>query len=190
MFGLTGSARRQMERAMREESLKFGETLREIPSDDWPATQRKNPNRPLRALRSRDFLVQVYNEGHHGVLVRLSINRARLNAAGTRWEDGITWDDLQRLKAEAGYADFDAVEVYPQQAEVVNVANVRHLWIMAEPLPFKWGRDGDTRPSGVMDPDLRHANPIGLTPPQKELQQRQWLAHQQKNTDGVREVKP
>lgn len=37
-----------------------------------------------------------------------------------------------------------------------------------------------------MEPDLRHANPIGLTPPQKELQQRQWLAHQQKNTDGPR----
>ena len=140
MFGLTGSARRQMERAMREESLKFGEMLRDIPLEDWTASQRSNPDRPLRALRSRDFLVQVYNEGRHGVLVRLSINRARLNAAGTRWDDRITWDDLQRLKNEAGYGDFDAVEVYPQQSEVVNVANVRHLWIMAAPLPFKWAR--------------------------------------------------
>ena len=148
MFGLTGSARRQMERAMREESLKFGDTLREIPFDEWTPSQRANPARPLRVLRSRDFLVQVYNEGHYGVLVRLSINRARLNAAGTRWEDGITWDDLQRLKAEAGYADFDAVEVYPQQAEVVNVANVRHLWIMAEPLSFAWRSRSAGAPEG------------------------------------------
>ena len=140
MFVLTGSARRQMERAMREESLKFGEMLREIPFEDWSVSQRNNPDRPLRALRSRDFLVQVYNEGNGGVLVRLSINRTRLNAAGTRWEDGITWDDLQRLKNEAGYGDFDAVEVYPRQSDVVNVANVRHLWVMAEPVLFKWAR--------------------------------------------------
>jgi hypothetical protein len=53
---------------------------------------------------------------------------------------------LQRLKAECGYADRDAVEVYPRERDVVNVANLRHLWVMREPLAFAWrGGDRDTR---------------------------------------------
>ena len=136
MFGLTGSLRRQTERHLREESKRFPEHLVDIPRDQWPA--RAAESGLLRVLRSRDFLVQVFNEGRERVIVRLSVCRTRLNAAGTRWEDGITWDDLQRLKCEAGYADMDAVEIYPARANVVNVANVRHLWVMAKPVPFAW----------------------------------------------------
>ena len=32
----------------------------------------------------------------------------------------------------------DAVEVYPADADVVNVANMRHLWLVAGELAFKW----------------------------------------------------
>jgi hypothetical protein len=52
--------------------------------------------------------------------------------------DNIPWDDLQRLKTECGYGMFDAVEIYPNKRYEVNVANMRHLWIMADPLSFAW----------------------------------------------------
>lgn len=55
-----------------------------------------------------------------------------------RWVDGISWDDLQRLKREAGYGESDAVEVYPADSDVVNVANMRHLWILETPIRFAW----------------------------------------------------
>ena len=31
-----------------------------------------------------------------------------------------------------------AVEVFPADDQVVNVANMRHLWVLPEPLPFAW----------------------------------------------------
>ena len=48
--------------------------------------------------------------------------------------------DLQRLKAECGYGGHDAVEVFPHALDVINVANMRHLWVMGEPLTFAWRR--------------------------------------------------
>ena len=69
-------------------------------------------------------------------IVRLSINRTLLS--GERWEDGITWDELQSIKMQCGYGDFDAMEIYPADRDIVNVANMRHLWIMASPLKNAW----------------------------------------------------
>ena len=43
--------------------------------------------------------------------------------------DGISWDALQAMKDEY-FPDARAVEVYPAQADVVNEANIRHLWIV------------------------------------------------------------
>lgn len=69
-------------------------------------------------------------------LVRLSINITSMD--GARWKDGISWEDMQRIKAEAGYPMHDAVEVFPRAVDVVNVANMRHIWIMRDLLSFAW----------------------------------------------------
>ncbi len=93
--------------------------------------------------RSRSFLMQVFKETPD--TLRLSINRTTLALDGG-WEAGITWDELQRLKNEAGFADFMAVEVFPAQQDVVNVANMRHLWVLLNPpkgLGWVYGRKGD-----------------------------------------------
>lgn len=100
----------------------------------------KPPLRMLRALRNKHFLVQEYRELCDMVIVRLSIQRTMLNDRG-EWLDGITWEQLQAVKDAIGYADHEAVEIYPRQAHIVNVANIRHLWILRTPLPFGWGDD-------------------------------------------------
>ena len=122
---------REQRREMARESAKWPAALKEIPRSEWP-----NLDGPqLRVLRSREYLVQEFG-GDGLVLVRLSINITSMD--GARWADGISWEDLQRLKAEAGYALHDAVEVFPSVMDVVNVANMRHLWVMREKLPFAW----------------------------------------------------
>ena len=93
---------------------------------------------PLRAWRSKEFLVQLFPA--LGDVQRLSVNRTRVDPATLRWVDGITWDDLQRLKREAGYGDREAVEIYPPDSCIVNVASIRHLWILPGRMPFSWGR--------------------------------------------------
>lgn len=89
---------------------------------------------PHRVYRSREFLVQEFREND---VVRLSINRTRITKAGD-WQDGITWEELQRLKAECGWGDSQAVEIFPPERDVVNLHNIRHLWIPRIALPFAW----------------------------------------------------
>lgn len=92
---------------------------------------------PILAWRNRDFLAQLFVEGDDGEHLRLTINRAYINATGA-WSDGITWDELMAVKAGCGYGDRWAIEVYPPDDGVVNVANMRHLWLVDEPPPFAW----------------------------------------------------
>lgn len=108
--------------------------LARVPRDQWPASQ--HHPRMFAVWRSRGFLVQGFEEDDG--IIRLSINRTQIDAKTGRWVDGITWDELQRLKAECGYGDRYAMEIFPADADVVNVANVRHLWLLTRPPAFAW----------------------------------------------------
>lgn len=127
----SAKVRKQADAYLRKENAKYSEQLQHLPRESWP----RQDGHQIAVMRSKEFLVQVFPEAN-GV-IRLSINRARMLVNG-RWEDGISWDELQRLKREAGYADRYAVEVYPADKDVVNVANMRHLWLLTEPPQFAW----------------------------------------------------
>ena len=125
----TRAQRRQLER----DNAKRPDRLQEIPRAQWPANA---PPTIMRVFRSRDYLVQEYREPNPLVISRLSI--CRTSISGNRWKDGITWDELQRIKNECGYGNTDAIEIYPADNDVVNVANMRHLWVLDAPIPFAW----------------------------------------------------
>jgi hypothetical protein len=127
---------RQQRRELERENARRPLYLEGISREDWPNGLADRPGAPFAVWRSRHFLVQFYKEPAPGVIGRLSI--LRTTVAGDRWADGITWDDIQRLKAETGHADTWAVEVFPADAEVVNVANIRHVWLLAEAPAYAW----------------------------------------------------
>lgn len=125
--------RREAERYMQRENLKWPMALKEWPREDWP-----KPNATVaRCWRSRGFLVQGYAEPDP-VVMRLSILRTALDSSGG-WQQDITWEELQRLKREAGFGNYEAVEVFPRERDTVNVANIRHIWILPPGhLSFVW----------------------------------------------------
>jgi hypothetical protein len=90
------------------------------------------------AWQSRDFLAVAYAEE---AATRLTVNRAQLDTRTSTWREGITWDELQRVKRECGFGDRWAVEVYPADGEVVDVAAMRHLWLLPEPPAYAWRSD-------------------------------------------------
>lgn len=47
-----------------------------------------------------------------------------------------TWPEAQRIKNEIAGPAATAVEVYPPQGEVVDGADMYHLWVLPGPLPF------------------------------------------------------
>ena len=128
----TRDQRRQLER----ENAKRPAVLTEVPRSQWPDGGRQ-PDR-VRVWMSRDYLVQEFACADPLVNARLSICRTSHN--GERWDDGVSWEELMRIKREIGYGARDAVEIYPADADVVNVENMRHLWLVAGELAFKWRR--------------------------------------------------
>lgn len=126
-------ATREQRRQLARDNAKLPIALTQIPASAWPE---RVPNGVIEVWRSRDYLVQIYAERND--VIRLSISRTSMD--GERWKDGIAWEDLQRLKSECGYGKYDAVEVFPADRDVVNVANMRHLWVLPEHLGFAWRR--------------------------------------------------
>jgi hypothetical protein len=129
--------RRELQVLTRQQAKAWPRELVAIPESEWPSRERRE--RPRAVLRSSEFLVQAYDARPlHGIAVRrLSVSRVTMRSDG-RWDAGITWDDLQRIKHEAGYGDWYGVEIFPRDRDVVNVANMRHLWLLAEPLAIGW----------------------------------------------------
>lgn len=128
--------RRAAAKYVQEQNTHWPTQLVSVPRCDWPE---RAPAGLLLVWRSKSFLVQIFEANAPGVLVRMSVNRTAVSTDGG-WVQDVPWETLQLLKREAGYGDFDAVEVFPRDLDVVNVANMRHLWVLTERLPFAWRR--------------------------------------------------
>ena len=129
-------SRRLLKKRQKEnlKQLNLNDKLTELLKEDWP--DGKDNNR-IKVYISKKYMVQIFKENNN--LIRLSINKTSHD--GLSWTDGIPWDELQKIKNEVGYEDFDAVEIYPKERDVVNVSNMRHLWVMPEQLSFGWRKD-------------------------------------------------
>lgn len=57
--------------------------------------------------------------------------------------DGITWDELQTIKHACGFGQFDAVELYPADKDVVNTGNWRHLYILLQGIDLVRRKDSE-----------------------------------------------
>ncbi len=55
--------------------------------------------------------------------------KVRRHDAGT---NRLTWDELMMIKNEMLGEDALAIEIFPRNCDVVNEANVRHLWELPE----------------------------------------------------------
>ena len=154
---------RQARAYLAQTSRLFTEQFVEIPKEHWPKVDMPQGDTRIRVLRNRRFMVQVF-ELREGEIWRLSINRTEINAQGF-WKDGITWEELMAVKRGAGYGDKDAVEVLPREADVVNVANMRHLFVLGKLLPFAWRT---SRPRTVEVPPLPPKAEPDPNPPVKD----------------------
>ncbi len=123
---------------LREENRKYSRDVWTVMTRDrWPVTSPKLT--VMNVWRNRDFLVVQYLEG--GTFNRLTINRTDVDRDG-EWKQDITWDELNRIKCGVGFGDHTAIEVFPPDKKIVNVANMRHLWIVPDYKPTMipvWG---------------------------------------------------
>ena len=119
-------------RYLRAENKKYGDGLAFIHPADWPpslkAAAKAVTVKPVGVWRSRCFVAQVFEEPNG--LHRITVNRSDVDRDG-KWKDGITWDELQRIK-EILFPGRVAIEIFPATKDVVNVSNMRHLWVLPD----------------------------------------------------------
>lgn len=131
-----GSKLRKAKQEVLADSLsKYSNKLVLVPPWDYPIEFKGVL--PIAVWCSRQFLVQCFSEPE-GV-IRLSVTRNKLGMGHDRtFADGVSWVELQGIKSAVGYSDRMAIEIYPQVGKEVNVANMRHLWVLPKPLKIGW----------------------------------------------------
>ena len=116
-------------RGIEIESKQFG--LDFVPVDHklgWVGNDRNGtPQNLKKVFRNRHFAVQIYQQGEW---TRLSVNRTALDIEKNTWKGGISWDQLMDIKNKVGFGTCDAIEIYPRDCDVVNLTNMRHLFIV------------------------------------------------------------
>ena len=105
-------------------------SLMPVHKSNWPAN---NDRKRIEVWLSNKYLVQVFDEGHS---LRMSVNR--VTQTDGKWDEGLSWDELQQIKGDIGRGNKYAIEIYPRDCDVVNVAHLRHLWILPKMLPIGW----------------------------------------------------
>jgi hypothetical protein len=124
---ITREQRRQLERDNEKQPILLTTVSRAL----WPQC---NPM-PTDVLRNKWYLVKIFAEPN-GV-IRVTVNRTTVTPDG-EWLDGITWDDLMEIKRHIGMKDMYAIEILPREKDVVNVGNLRHFWVLPQPLDIGW----------------------------------------------------
>lgn len=95
-------------------------------------------------------VTEVYHNGWIAVMVRpvvsdllgITIHHAAIRTALSA---ELGWKELQRLKDEIFGTDRMAVQVYPRRCELVDAADMYHLWVFPPGYIFDFGLGGDQK---------------------------------------------
>lgn len=112
----------------------YGREMVPVPPAEWPPILAITC-RVVRVWRSRDYLAVLY--GEPSGQLRLSVNSTRRNAQG-EWKDGITWDELWRVKNECLGREVWCAEAYPAESCIVREHNIRHLFVLDGKPDWAW----------------------------------------------------
>lgn len=148
------SNRHQRRAAMSESRKRQSWEWMELPiqqARDLPAVRNIK-----RAVRNDFWIVQMYEfDCAIGRLQHLMIRSVDFpRGPGSGHEP--SWQDLQRIKNELCGQDAEAVHVHPRQADVMDQADMYHLFVLplGKGLPFGLHREcGFARPGDSTDPN-------------------------------------
>ena len=120
-----------------EVNQRFSDKFVEIPSDEIKGCSYA----PEKAWRNKNYLVYLY---HDREFLRLCVQRTTIKDDGS-FDDGISWDRIQQIKSAVGFGDYWGLEVFPADKALVNVSNIRHIWLFKDRPAFAWsGKDDVT----------------------------------------------
>ena len=126
---LNREQRRALEKVKRQLIASYPDTLEVVPENDPNLPYSSHPQDIDKIYRSKKYTVIVWNVPAGK---KLSISRNEWDSHTNRYKDGITWDEIMEIKRQVGFGEQNAVEFYPPDSQVINIANVRHIWILPQ----------------------------------------------------------
>lgn len=132
-------ATRETERVAKASIRGLTDDLEESTPEEVDAAASQMSLKPIRAWKSRRFIVQLFPEIDHGQ--RLTVQRTGANGyirPQNRDTRPLSWDELMEVKARCGFAHRWAVEIYPAADETVFSCLMRHLFFLEAPPSFAW----------------------------------------------------
>ena len=124
---LNREQRRALEKAKRMLIATYPETLEKVPENDPNLPYTSHPQDLDSIWRSKKYTVMVWNVPAGK---KMTISRNEWDSHTGRYKDSILWDEIMEIKRQIGFGEQNAIEFYPPDSEVINIANVRHIWLL------------------------------------------------------------
>lgn len=124
---LNRQQRRALEKTKRALIATYPEKLTKVDENDpnMPYTSHASDLREV--WRNKQFTVLVWRVPGG---TKMSVQRNEWDSHTRRYKDGITWDEIMEIKRAIGFGNMCGVEFFPPDDEVINIANVRHIWFI------------------------------------------------------------
>lgn len=126
---LNREQRRALEKAQRAYIATLPEKLTRMDDNDPMMPYSSHPEDRIGVWRNKKFSVILWKVPAGE---KMTISRNEWDSKTRRYEDGITWDEIQEIKRELGYGERTGVEFFPPDSELINIANVRHIWFLPD----------------------------------------------------------
>lgn len=131
---LNREQRRALEKARRQQMASYPDTLEIVPETDPNIPYSSHPQDIEHIYRSKKYTVILWKIGvgftGYNFGQRFSISRNEWNSKDRRYKDGLTWDEIMDIKREMGFGERTAIEYYPADSETINIANMRHIFLV------------------------------------------------------------
>lgn len=125
---LTALPRNDRRRALAEEA-------RSRRSGDWGDWETFSVPRGSAGRGWAAEFTTVHRNKVFAVLER-DVGTARHFAVSSLSGERPTWHEMQRIKDDLAGLDVTAVEIYPPRSQVMDGADMFHIWALPAPLPF------------------------------------------------------
>ena len=131
---LNREQRRALEKVKRQLIASYPDTLEIVPETDPNIPYSSHPQDIEHIYRSKKYTVILWKIGvgfnGYNFGQRFSISRNEWDSKDRRYKDGLTWDEIMDIKREMGFGERTAIEYYPADSETINVANMRHIFLV------------------------------------------------------------
>lgn len=125
---LNREQRRALEKAYKLLIQTYPDTLEKVPENDPNVPYSSHPEDIKAIFRSKKYTVILYKMNKITGRQRFSITRNEWSSKERRYVGNISWDEIMEIKRQIGLGDVECWEYYPKDSEIINEANMRHIF--------------------------------------------------------------